>query len=338
MHILVVNDDGPPSLQSSPYVLSLVGALQSADHAVSVVLPHTQRSWISKAHIVGQPIRPTYYRPASSSSDDPTGLRHVDEGKTSQSPLQKGAGGEEWILIDSTPASCVQIGLFHYFKEKGPVDLVLSGPNYGRNTTAVFALSSGTIGGALEGAVCGKKSIALSYAFFDRNHTAEVIEGASRLSVKIIEKLVQGWGEGVQLYSVNVPLVADVGSAKIVYTKMLQNEWSSGSCFEAIEVPEEEDWGPEEGEERIRRAESGGQESLEKREKLAEESSGGEGVQERYKHMHFKWTPKFKDVYESVDRSGPGSDGWAVKEGQVSITPLRANFMHVDGFEGEFKL
>jgi tubulin--tyrosine ligase len=48
------------------------------------------------------------------------------------------------------------------------VDLVLSGPNFGRNTTAIFALSSGTIGGALEGAVCGKKAIALSYAFDSR--------------------------------------------------------------------------------------------------------------------------------------------------------------------------
>ena len=72
------------------------------------------------------------------------------------------------LLVDSTPASCIQIGLFHYFQERGPIDLVISGPNYGRNTTAVFALSSGTLGGALEAAVCGKRAIAVSYAFFDR--------------------------------------------------------------------------------------------------------------------------------------------------------------------------
>jgi len=36
-------------------------------------------------------------------------------------------GGEEWILIDGTPASCVQIGLYHYFQEKGPIDMVISG-------------------------------------------------------------------------------------------------------------------------------------------------------------------------------------------------------------------
>merc|ERR1712000_456863 len=61
MHILVVNDDGPPSNQSSPYVHSLVKSLQEAGHIVSVVLPHTQRSWIGKAHIIGQTVKPTYF-------------------------------------------------------------------------------------------------------------------------------------------------------------------------------------------------------------------------------------------------------------------------------------
>ncbi|KAF3056988.1 hypothetical protein CFAM422_012526 [Trichoderma lentiforme] len=43
---------------------------------------------------------------------------------------------EEWVLIDGTPASCVQIGLNHFFQDKGPIDLVVSGPNFGRNSTA----------------------------------------------------------------------------------------------------------------------------------------------------------------------------------------------------------
>jgi len=118
--------------------------------------------------------------------------------------------------------------------------------------------------------------------------------------------------------------------------------WKSGSCFDAIEVPEEEDEGPEEGEKRIRRAESGGQDGLgeggDLRAQLKENDQDGQEGRERYAHMHFKWVPKFKDVYESVEQSGPGTDGWAVKEGIVSVTPLRANFMHVEGYEGELKL
>jgi tubulin--tyrosine ligase len=45
-------------------------------------------------------------------------------------------------------------------------------------------------------------------------------------------------------------------------------------------------------------------------------------------------------VYESVEQSEPGNDGWAVAQGYTSVTPLRANFMHVtaDKFKGEITL
>jgi len=340
MHILVTNDDGPPSTQSSPYVLSLVRELQSHGHTVSVVLPHTQRSWIGKAHIVGKSIKPTYYVPPLA----PTELdhSHCDQGKTSTRPLPPHSNEEEWILVDSTPASCIQIGLYHYFKERGPIDLVVSGPNYGRNTTAVFALSSGTLGGALEAAVCGVKSIALSYAFFDRNHDPVIISGASKASVRVIEWLTKNWSEDVMLYTVNTPLLEGVEKAKVLWTRMLQNQWTSGSCFTEVNVPEEEDQDAAEAEVQIRRGESV---SEEKRPQLNGVKANGVAVEEkgpndhpRYTHKHFKWAPRFKDVYDSVEKAPPGNDGWAVKEGYVSVTPLKANFMHVDGFEGEVKL
>ena len=83
---------------------------------VSVVLPHTQRSWIGKAHIAHTVVKPTYFRP---------GTLHTDDGTTHSRPRRD--GGDEWVLIDGTPASCVQIGLFHYFEDKGPIDMVISG-------------------------------------------------------------------------------------------------------------------------------------------------------------------------------------------------------------------
>ncbi|KAF2122913.1 acid phosphatase-like protein [Lophiotrema nucula] len=339
MHILVTNDDGPPSDQSSPYVHSLVSTLQAAGHTVSVVLPHTQRSWIGKAHLVGHSIKPTYFRPAPLTTEDG---RLCNHGDTSTRPLPPNSTQEEWILVDSTPASCVQIGLYHYFKERGEIDLVISGPNYGRNSTAVFSLSSGTIGGAMEAAVCGKKSIALSYAFFDRNHDAKIIAGASQLSVKLIEHLYSNWDDETHLYTVNVPLVEGVGEKKILWTNMLQNTWKSGSCFQVIEVPSEEDDTPADIEASLRRAE----EKQGRRELLGQPPSGTDSGRDtptgqghiRYTHKHFKWAPRFKDVYQSVDESEPGNDGWAVAQGYTSVTPLRANFMHVPGFEGEIKL
>jgi tubulin--tyrosine ligase len=289
-------------------------------------------------------IKPTYYRPTPLQTT--TDGRLTNHGSTHNTPLPTNSTEEEWVLVDSTPASCVQIGLYHYFSARGPIDLVVSGPNYGRNSTAVFSLSSGTVGGAMEAAVCGVKSIALSYAFFDRNHDAAIISDASELSAKLIQHLYDNWDSNTHLYTVNVPLVEKVGDRKILWTNMLQNKWKSGSCFQVVEVPSEADDSPSEIESQIRKQE----EKLGKKELRsnsqgvlqegtdsgAETPTGKEHM--RYTHKHFKWAPSFKDVYESVEESEPGNDGWAVAQGFTSVTPLRANFMHVGGFEGEIKL
>ncbi|TAQ87186.1 hypothetical protein B7494_g4498 [Chlorociboria aeruginascens] len=315
-NVQIVNDDGPPSNQSSPYVHSLVRSLQDAGHVVSVVLPHVQRSWIGKAHIIGQTVKPTYFRP---------GTLYKDDGTTHSHPLPAGSEEqEEWVLVDGTPASCVQIGLYHYFQNRGAVDLVVSGPNYGRNSTAVFSLSSGTLGGALEAAVCKRKAIALSYAFFSRNHDPQIIAGASKLSVRLIEYLYKNWDSNVDLYTINVPLLEDVDQKRIMWTNVLQNYWEEGSCFQEVE---DEEWDADEEEESIR-----------EREGAPRGDTNGESVT-RHKHKHFKWAPRFADVYRSVDKAGPGNDGWAVKEGYTSVTPLKANFMHAAAVtQGELKL
>lgn len=111
--------------------------------------------------------------------------RAEDESKSAgsgEAPQQKLPWPDYYVLVPGTPATCAQLGLFHHDllfpdfspgtntpntnAKHSPIDLILSGPNYGRNTTAAFALSSGTIGGAMEGAVCGIRAIALSFAFF----------------------------------------------------------------------------------------------------------------------------------------------------------------------------
>ncbi|KAL9004805.1 MAG: hypothetical protein Q9188_002396 [Gyalolechia gomerana] len=257
-------------------------------HIVSVVLPHQQRSWIGKAHFASQIVKPTYFRP---------GTLHQDDGTTHAKPLHPDSStdSEEWVLVNSTPATAAQLGLFHFFQDRGPVNLVVSGPN----------LSSGTIGGAMEAAVCRKRAVALSYAFFSRNHDPEIIAGASRMSVKLVEYLMSHWDEAVDLYSVNVPLIEGVEEKKVMYTHALQNYWQSGSSFTETEASSNEDEDPEEKEAGIREQEAQ-QEGSEAREKRT-----------RHRHRHFKWTPNFSDVYQSVETSGPGNDGWAVKEGLV---------------------
>ncbi|KAJ4393983.1 hypothetical protein N0V93_003200 [Gnomoniopsis smithogilvyi] len=323
MHILVVNDDGPPSPHSSPYVHSLVLELQKAGHTVSVCLPHTQRSWIGKAHMIGKTLTPTYYRPPklSSSSALPAGLGNADDaaahGSTHARPARDGAT-EEWVLVDGTPASCVQIGLYHFFKDRGDFDLVLSGPNYGRNTTAAFALSSGTLGGALEAAVCRKKAIALSYAFFSRNHDPEIVAGASRHSVRVIEALVKQWPEdgSVDVYSVNVPLTEGVEETKTLFAPCLQNYWSLGnSAFEAVESEEDAD----REEEKIREGEIG----------VVEDAKQAEGERKGgHEHRHFKWAPQLGDVMKATQEASSAVDGRVVTAGNTSVTPFKANFWH----------
>lgn len=295
----VVNDDGPPSSQSSPYVHSLVDTLKSAGHIVSVVLPHRQRSWIGKAHLVGATVKPTYFRPGTLHQDDGT-IHHLPRGADGE---DDGGEGDEWILIDSTPASCAQIGLYHYFQDKGPVDLVVSGPNYGRNTTALFALSSGTIGGAMEAAVCGVRAIALSFAFSSRTHDPVMIAEASRLSVRLIDHLYKNWAGDVDVYSINVPLEPGVENGKIIYTTILDNQWTSGSSFQAIDA-ESSGEGPDLQEQKLRQSGESEPTANQTKDKAP-----------KYRHMHFKWAPNFQDVYKSVENSAEGNDGWAVKNG-----------------------
>lgn len=124
---------------------------------------------------------------------------------------------EDWVLVDGTPATATQLGLFHLFPRGSgsgggggggpagaaqghdsatsasppPFDLVISGPNYGRNTTALFSLSSGTVGGAMEAATFGVRAVALSFAFWTSVYDASLVERACRHSVELVEGLVR---------------------------------------------------------------------------------------------------------------------------------------------------
>ena len=260
--------------------------------------------------MVDQAVTPSFFRP---------GTLHKDDGMTQSIPFEDGK--EQWVLIDSTPATCVQIGLFHYFKDRGPIDLVLSGPNYGRNTTAVFALSSGTIGGAMEGCVCGYRSIALSYAFDSREHDHDLIAAASRVSTKLVEKLMKEWPADVHLYSINVPLRKGVETTKIIYTEMLQNKWTTGSSFKKISAEEEAAMDSDSNERDIRHNQA--QNSVDRTPAAASD-------------VRYKWAPNFGDIRKFSE--GAGGDGWTIVNGMISVTPLRANFWHLPNYKGEIKL
>ncbi|RDH20560.1 sure-like protein [Aspergillus niger ATCC 13496] len=313
MHILVVNDDGPPSRDGSPFVHSLVNELKAQGHFVTVVLPNRQRSWIGKAHFVGEIVRPTYYYPDRLfQSNDPLPLDHSsNEGNHHEHP---------WVLVNSTPAGCVQIGLYHSHalhrhdqgeERPNPVDLVISGPNLGANTTTLFSLSSGTIGGALEAALCGKRSIALSFEPPSKlpSYDSDMITEASRHSVRLINYLYHNWDEGVELYSINVPLqpaTTAAGERKVMYSRIRPNRWLSESPFREVSSGDTTT-------------------ALDDNDKIQSPPL-------------LRWEPDLADIHGSTDRTSDMDDDWMVRGGKTSVTPLKANFMHAVQAEGEIEL
>lgn len=74
---------------------------------------------------------------------------------------------ERRFAAEGSPADCVIAGLYDVMTD-GPPDLILSGVNKGNNA-AENTLYSGTIGAAIEGALQGVKSIALSQFFGSGN-------------------------------------------------------------------------------------------------------------------------------------------------------------------------
>jgi len=165
----------------------------------------------------------------------------------------------------------------------------------------------------MEGALSGVKAIALSYAFFTRDNDPEIVGSASELSVRLIAHLYDNWpADKVDLYSINVPLVANLDQAKILYTDILANTW--GSCFEASDV-DAVDENVVEAEDREQRQ-----------------------LKTNKRESRWRWKPSFQRVYQSVQDSQPGNDGHAIQHGNVSVTPLKANFQGVDSIKGEIHL
>jgi 5'-nucleotidase len=121
--ILVTNDDGV----RSPGIHALAAALGRLGQVV-VVAPHFEASAIGHA-------------------------------LTLRRPLRMDAGGTGVYEVDGTPTDCVNIGITQIFE--GAPDLVVSGINKGYNLGDDVTYS-GTVAGAMEGALLGIPSIAVS--------------------------------------------------------------------------------------------------------------------------------------------------------------------------------
>lgn len=124
---LVTNDDGV----ASPMLPPLIAALSDLG-TVRVSVPLGEQSWKGKAM---------------------TRFGRVQAERVSNL-------GVEAFAVEGTPADCVNLGVHSLFG--GPPDWVVSGINIGANVGLSFILNSGTVGGALEGALAGLPAVALS--------------------------------------------------------------------------------------------------------------------------------------------------------------------------------
>jgi 5'-nucleotidase len=128
MRILVTNDDGisAPGLVVAEEIAT---ALAGEDGEVWVVAPAFEQSGVG--HCI------SYIRPMR---------------------LEK--LGPRRFAVEGSPADCVLAGVGEIMRD-APPDLILSGVNRGHNV-AEDTVYSGTVGGAMEGALHGFRSVALS--------------------------------------------------------------------------------------------------------------------------------------------------------------------------------
>jgi len=189
MRILITNDDGinAPGLQ----VLEAIAAeIAGPEGEVWVVAPAFEQSG------VGHCISYTH----------PTMIAQL---------------GPRRFAAEGSPADCVMAGIYDVMTEGHP-DLILSGVNRGNNS-GENALYSGTLGGAMEGALQSCKAIALSQYYgpeiakSDDPFEAARVHGAQVVRTLLVEG---DWrGEVYRtFYNVNFPPVraADVKGTRVV--------------------------------------------------------------------------------------------------------------------------
>lgn len=195
---------------------------------------------------------------------------------------------DRWTLLDGTPATCVNIALHNLALP--PIDLVLSGPNMGRNVTNL-TFASGTIGGALEGVLCGKKAIAVSFAFYKGiEYTDSQVILASQRACALIRQIWDSWTPdlGVDLWNINVPILPLDASEPAIHMTEIQRI-THGGFFSPVQSYSTLDGTPS--------------------------------------RNAYRFAPQFPFGMEEPE---DGTDAWAIDRKMISVTPIRATWNVVE--------
>lgn len=197
MRILITNDDG---VNSS----GIMAAKKSVEDLgkIDIVAPATQQSGVGHAFTLFKPIRVS---------------------------ATKLPDGSEAFSVSGTPTDAVIIGIYEVTDKKP--DLVISGINIGENLGKSEHTTSGTIGAAMEAAIHGIPSIAVSlqvthgdikfhdgHVEVDFSHATKIL---NRVAQKVIEK---GLPSGVDFINLNIP--SHPSSDKIKITRLGERMYS----------------------------------------------------------------------------------------------------------------
>lgn len=172
MRILLTNDDGvnAPGLE----VLEKIAALFSDD--IWIVAPSEEQSGAGHSLTLTVPIR----------------LRKL---------------GERRFSVAGTPTDAVMMGLAHIMAEQKP-DLILSGVNRGANLGEDVTYS-GTVSAAMEGALAGIPSIALSQSYAREGMGDTVpFAAAEAWAERVLAPLLAAPFEAKTLVNINFPALS----------------------------------------------------------------------------------------------------------------------------------
>jgi len=169
MNILVTNDDGI----HAPGLDALARAARRFGN-VSVVAPVHEQSGVGHGVTLLQPLRAV--------------------------PVHRN-GGLFGHAVSGTPADCVKLVLTSSICPRP--DLIFSGVNFGRNT-GIHILYSGTVAAAIEGAILGVPSVAISVDFSAHPRFDEAAAIACEV-IKPYVRRVREAQEVPQALNVNVP-------------------------------------------------------------------------------------------------------------------------------------
>ncbi len=186
MKILISNDDGI----NATGIRALVEAL-SADHDVYVVAPDRERSAAGHSLTLHTPLR-------------------VEE-------LEPMYGAKRNWSTTGTPSDCVKIALSAILDENEKPDLIISGINHGPNL-GVDILYSGTVSCAMEGAMEGYPSIAVSLA--SMNFEPENFTFAAQFINKFLPKIKEIDFPKKTILNINVPALRPEDILGVSITKL----------------------------------------------------------------------------------------------------------------------